>query len=190
METYSPPSMVSIIRNASYYNAYMEMVTKHDRKITAAKGGKKKLATKADQSKKPTTAKQSKPMSTKQSKPAPAKKPKAAQEKPSEPPPTKQSKRGKVRKVRKGKSPLKLINEDEEVHHEPEPQGKGEEYDVERAIQMSLELFQAHGQALIGDEQAAQSLLELQTPKKKSTTDQNIFQRRVPAIQDVTIGST
>ncbi|GKC00957.1 hypothetical protein Tco_0987093 [Tanacetum coccineum] len=190
METYSPPSMVSTIRNASYYNAYMEMVTKHDRKIAVAKGGKKKLATKADQSKKPTTAKQSKPVSTKQSKPAPAKKPKAAQEKPSEPPPTKQSKRGKVRKVRKGKSPLKLIDEDEEVHHEPEPQGEGEEYDVERAIQMSLELFQAHvegkGKGIATDEQAAQSLLELQTPKKKSTTDQYIFQRRVPATQDVT----
>ncbi|GKA93193.1 hypothetical protein Tco_0815179 [Tanacetum coccineum] len=150
METYSPPSSVSTIRNASYYNAYMEMVTKHDRKIVAAKGGKKKSASKAGQSKKPTTAKQSKPVSTKQSKPALAKKPEAAQENPLEPSPTKQSKRGKVRKVRKGKSPLKLIDEDEEVHHEPEPQDESEEYDVERAIQMSLESFQAHGQALVG----------------------------------------
>ncbi|GJS11003.1 putative ribonuclease H-like domain-containing protein [Tanacetum coccineum] len=71
---------------------------------------------------------------------------------------------------------------------------------------MSLESLQAHGQAPVGgvafreptsgitqklpiiefkgkgiatDEQVAQSLLELQTPKKKSTTDQYIFQRRI-----------
>ncbi|GJT87755.1 hypothetical protein Tco_1069472 [Tanacetum coccineum] len=138
------------IRSAPYYNAYLEMVAKHDQKIAAEKGGKKKSASKVDQSKKPTTAKQSKLVSTKQSKPAPAKKPKVAQEKPSEPSPAKQSKKGKVGKVRKGKSPLKIIDEDEEVHHEPVPQGKGEEYDVERAIQMSLESFQAHGQALVG----------------------------------------
>ncbi|GJW17604.1 hypothetical protein Tco_0025040 [Tanacetum coccineum] len=51
------------IRNTSYYNAYLEMVVKHDHKIAAAEGGKKKSASEADQSKKPTTAKQSKPMS-------------------------------------------------------------------------------------------------------------------------------
>ncbi|GJU62747.1 hypothetical protein Tco_1244582 [Tanacetum coccineum] len=153
------------IRNASYYNAYVEMVAKHDRKIAAAEGGKKKSASKADQSKKPTT--------TKQYKPAPAKKPKVAQEKPSEPSPAKQSKRGKVRKVRKGKSPLKLINEDEDVHHEPKTQGEGEEYDVERAIQMSKR------KGIATNEHVAQSLLELQTPKKTSTTDQYIFQRRI-----------
>ncbi|GKA70942.1 hypothetical protein Tco_0777081, partial [Tanacetum coccineum] len=191
------------IRNAPYYNAYLEMVAKHDHKIAAEEGGKKKSASKADQSKKPATAKQSKPMSSMQSKPVPAKKPKVAQEKPSEPSLAKHPKRGKVRKVRKGKSPLKLINKEEEVHHEPEHQDEGEEYDIERAIQMSLESFQVHGQAFIGyvafceptasgvtqnlpvvegkwkriatDEEAAQSLLELQTLKKKSTTDQYIF---------------
>ncbi|GJW21296.1 hypothetical protein Tco_0031918 [Tanacetum coccineum] len=103
------------IRNAPYYNAYLEMVAKHDHKIAAEEGGKKKSTSKADQSKKPATAKQSKPVSS----------------------------MGKVRKVRKGKSPLKLINEEEEVHHEPEPQDEGEEYDIERAIQMSLESFSA-----------------------------------------------
>ncbi|GKB41567.1 hypothetical protein Tco_0886509 [Tanacetum coccineum] len=36
------------IRSAPYYNAYMEMVAKHDQKITAEKGGKKKSASKAD----------------------------------------------------------------------------------------------------------------------------------------------
>nr|GEY29516.1 hypothetical protein [Tanacetum cinerariifolium] len=56
------------IRNIPYYNAYLEMVAKHDRKVTAKKGGKKK----------PATAKQfkSEPVKEKSSKPAPAPKPK------------------------------------------------------------------------------------------------------------------
>ncbi|GKG58188.1 hypothetical protein Tco_0589799, partial [Tanacetum coccineum] len=33
---------------------------------------------------------------------------------------------------------------------EPEHQGEGEEYDVEQAIQISLESFQAQGQAHVG----------------------------------------
>nr|GFD18566.1 hypothetical protein [Tanacetum cinerariifolium] len=35
-------------RYASYYNAYLEMVAKHDRKMAAEEGGKKKSASKAD----------------------------------------------------------------------------------------------------------------------------------------------
>ncbi|GJZ06299.1 hypothetical protein Tco_0540092 [Tanacetum coccineum] len=60
------------IRNAPYYNAYMEMVAKHDQKIAAKKGGKKK----------PVTAKQlkPKPVKEKSSKPAPAPKPKMSLE--------------------------------------------------------------------------------------------------------------
>ncbi|GJX75557.1 hypothetical protein Tco_0322368 [Tanacetum coccineum] len=179
------------IRNAPY-NAYLEMVAKHDKKIAAKKGGKKKAAAKADQSKKPTTAKQPKPVPSKQSKPAPA---------------------TKLKKVRKGKSSLKLI--DEEVQQEPEPQGESEDFDLNRAIQMCLETFQAHGQAPVGgvticeqveeaarplpavkgkgkaiatDEQAAQSLLALHTPKRRSATDQFIFQRRTPATEKASTG--
>ncbi|GJY38650.1 retrovirus-related pol polyprotein from transposon TNT 1-94 [Tanacetum coccineum] len=103
------------IRNASYYKAYLEMVAKHDRKITAENGGKKK----------PATAKQLKP--------------KSAKEKSSKPTPTP-----------KPKNPLQLIDEDEPTQPEPEPEtkylGEGDEYDVERAIQMSLESFQAQSQ--------------------------------------------
>ncbi|GJT99756.1 hypothetical protein Tco_1110095, partial [Tanacetum coccineum] len=142
--------ITNTIRNAPYYNAYMEMVAKHDKKIIAEKGGKKKSASKADQSKKPTTYKQPKLVPSKQSKPAPAMKSKVTQEKPSKPSHVKHPKRGKVQKVRKGKSSLKLIDEDEEVHHEPEPQGVGEDYDLNRPIQISLETFQAYGQAPIG----------------------------------------
>ncbi|GKD04781.1 hypothetical protein Tco_1179755 [Tanacetum coccineum] len=46
------------IWNAPYYNAYLEMVAKHDRKIAAEEGGKKMSTSKADQSKKLATAKQ------------------------------------------------------------------------------------------------------------------------------------
>ncbi|GJX43781.1 hypothetical protein Tco_0260457 [Tanacetum coccineum] len=52
------------------------------------------------------------------------------------------------------KTPLQLINEDEPTQPQPEPEpehhGKGDEYDVERAIQMSLESFQAQSQAHVG----------------------------------------
>ncbi|GKD93589.1 hypothetical protein Tco_1373426, partial [Tanacetum coccineum] len=71
-----------------------------------------------------------------------------------QPSPVKQPKRGKVQKLRKGKPSLQLIDKDEPTQPEPEPepehQGKGEEYDVEHAIQMSLESFQAQSQAHVG----------------------------------------
>ncbi|GJW74820.1 hypothetical protein Tco_0134190 [Tanacetum coccineum] len=59
----------NIIRMATYYNAYLEMVAKHDRKVASKKEGKKK----------PASAKQPKPKLAieKSSKPAPAPKPKA-----------------------------------------------------------------------------------------------------------------
>ncbi|GKD00199.1 hypothetical protein Tco_1170473 [Tanacetum coccineum] len=43
-----------------------------------------------------------------------------------------------------------MVDEDEEVQHEPEPQVEDEEYDLQRGIQMCLESFQAHGQPLVG----------------------------------------
>nr|GEY41011.1 hypothetical protein [Tanacetum cinerariifolium] len=57
------------IKNASYYIAYLEMVEKHERRITAEKeGGKKKTAPKADKPIKPAPAKQAKPATAKQPK--------------------------------------------------------------------------------------------------------------------------
>nr|GEW85534.1 retrovirus-related Pol polyprotein from transposon TNT 1-94 [Tanacetum cinerariifolium] len=63
------------IKNAPYYNAYLEMVVKHDRKVTAEKEGKMKTVS-AKQPK-------SKPAIEKSSKPTPAPKPKATKERPS-----------------------------------------------------------------------------------------------------------
>ncbi|GKE36841.1 hypothetical protein Tco_1460246, partial [Tanacetum coccineum] len=121
----------------------------------------RKIAAERGEKKKPATAKQPKPKPAKEksSKPAPATKPKVTKEKPSKP-------------------SLQLIVEDEPTQPEPEPepkhQGEGEEYDVERAIHMN--------------EQAAQSLLALPTPKRRSTTDQFIFHRRTPATEEASIG--
>ncbi|GKG41961.1 hypothetical protein Tco_0473712, partial [Tanacetum coccineum] len=47
-----------------------------------------------------------------------------------------------------------------------------------------LPMVEGKGKGIITDEQAALSLLDLHNPKKKSTTDQYIFQRRTPATED------
>nr|GEY71966.1 hypothetical protein [Tanacetum cinerariifolium] len=130
------------IHNIHQWSGSPLNLAKDDLSLGNLKGRKKKSASKADKPKKPVPSKQSKP--------APATKPKVGQEKPSESSPTKHPKRGKVQKVDKGKSHLKLIDKDEEVHHELEPQGEDEDYDLNRAIQMSLETFHAHGQAPVG----------------------------------------
>ncbi|GJW10732.1 retrovirus-related pol polyprotein from transposon TNT 1-94 [Tanacetum coccineum] len=117
------------IKNAPYYNAYLEMVAKHDQKIATKKGGKKK----------PATAKQlkPKPVKEKSSKPAPAPKLKVTREKPAKPSPAKHPKGGK---------------------------------------------------AITTEEQAAQSLLALHMPKRRSATDQFIFQRWTPATEEASTG--
>ncbi|GJW42329.1 hypothetical protein Tco_0071128 [Tanacetum coccineum] len=130
------------IRNAPYYNACLEMVAKHDRKIAAEKEGKKKTA----------SAKQPKsmPATEKTSKPAPASKPMAT--------PLQKAGRGKVAKVRTVKSSFQLVDEPYEEPAQPEPElvpktvylGAGEEHDVEQAIQMSLKSFHAEGHAHVG----------------------------------------
>nr|GEU94140.1 hypothetical protein [Tanacetum cinerariifolium] len=62
------------LKNAPYYNAYLEMVAKREWKIAAKKeGGKKKTDPKADKPMKPAPAKQAKPATAKQSKLKPVK---------------------------------------------------------------------------------------------------------------------
>nr|GEW97794.1 E-beta-farnesene synthase [Tanacetum cinerariifolium] len=160
------------IRNAPYYNAYLKMVAKHDKKITAEEGGKKKAASKADKSKKPA--------SSKQYKPAPAQKPKVSQEKPSKPSLAKKASKGKVAKVRKGKSGFQLVDEKDQTEREPEPQVKN----MISKVTQQLLMVEGKGKAIAIDEQAVQSLLDPYKPKKKSTTDQYIFQRRIPMTEE------
>ncbi|GJW66497.1 hypothetical protein Tco_0120921 [Tanacetum coccineum] len=117
------------IKNAPYYNAYLEMVAKHDQKIATKKGGKKK----------PATAKQlkPKPVKEKSTKPAPAPKLKVTQENPAKP------------------------------SHAKHPKG---------------------GKAITTEEQAAQSLLALHMPKRRSATNQFILQRCTPATEEASTG--
>ncbi|GJY11411.1 hypothetical protein Tco_0379596 [Tanacetum coccineum] len=193
------------IRNAPYYNAYLEMVAKHDQKVAAEKEGKKKtLSTKQPKSKsaiekssKPAHAAKPKPAKEKPSKPSNAKPP---QPKPSKPTPLQKTGKGKVIKVLNMKSSFRLVDKPDEEpaqpEPEPEPEQEGKEYDMERAIQMSLESFQSQGHAHVGgngkaivtEEQAAQSLLALHTPKRRSTTDQFIFQRKTIATEEALTG--
>ncbi|GJU17417.1 retrovirus-related pol polyprotein from transposon TNT 1-94 [Tanacetum coccineum] len=181
------------IKNAPYYNAYLEMVAKHDQKVTAKKEGKKKSTSTSNPSQSQLSRSQA----------------------------NQHRSRSQSCKSSYRKEFSQLVGEpnEEPAHsepeHEPEHQGEGEEFDMEHAIQMSLESFQAQGHARVGgvaiqepiaeairpllvaegkgkavvtEEQAAQSLLSLHTPKRRSTTDQFIFQRRTPATKEESIG--
>nr|GEU87536.1 retrovirus-related Pol polyprotein from transposon TNT 1-94 [Tanacetum cinerariifolium] len=150
---------------------------------------------------------------------------KVSKKKPSKPTPS--------RKVQKGKPSLKLVAEEEEVQHEPEPQveetdvdlkralklsldssqpqGQVEEEDVELelALKMSLDSFQAQSQTLVGgvvihecmaeeirklpevegkgkaivtEEQATHSLLDLHKSKKKNDSERT-KSRTEPEVQ-------
>ncbi|GJX34190.1 hypothetical protein Tco_0245747 [Tanacetum coccineum] len=89
------------------------------------------------------------------------------------PSPAKRSKAGKVVKKRTKKSSLQLVDEgvDEGVPDK-------EPLEPESGKFQPLPEVQGKGKEKVGVEQAAQVLLNLQTPKKKSPADQYIFQRR------------
>nr|GEX70191.1 retrotransposon protein, putative, unclassified [Tanacetum cinerariifolium] len=118
-------------KNAPYYNAYLEMVLKHDLKMSAEKKGNKKTV----------SAKQPKSMPAveKASKPEPASKSKASKERPSKPSADEPPKL----KPAKEKSTMTTLPQ-------PTHKGKGDEDDMELAIRMSLETFQAQSQAHVG----------------------------------------
>nr|GEX90781.1 retrovirus-related Pol polyprotein from transposon TNT 1-94 [Tanacetum cinerariifolium] len=196
------------IRNAPYHNAYLEMVSKHGQKVTAEKEGKKKTVS-AKQPK-------SKPAVEKSSKAPPAPKPKATKEKPSK---ASTAKTPKLKSTKEKSTKTTLPKQADKAHFEPEPklehQSEGDNDEMERVIQMSLETFQAQSQAHVGrvairepvakatrphpvvegngkaivtEEQAAQSLLALHTPKRRSIMDQFILQRRTPTTDEASTG--
>ncbi|GJR14274.1 hypothetical protein Tco_0796926 [Tanacetum coccineum] len=112
----------------------------------------------------------------KKSKPAPAK-PKEKKRKPvlesyEAQPPTKRAKAGKVTKKRSVKSLKQLVDE---FVNEGVPAAKPSLEDTKEAI---LQKVPGKGKEKVGEEQAAQVLLNLQTLKKKSSAEQYIFQRR------------
>ncbi|GJR40860.1 hypothetical protein Tco_1216544 [Tanacetum coccineum] len=152
------------IRNAPYYNAYLEMVAKHDQKFVAKKERKKKIAsakqpkskTATEKSSKPAPASKPKPAKEKPSKPSTAKPPKTkpAKEKSTKATPLQKAEKGKVAKVYNVKNSFQLVDEPDEEPTQPEPEPEPE------------------------PEQEA-----LHTPKRRTTTDQFIFQRRTPATE-------
>nr|GEV99436.1 hypothetical protein [Tanacetum cinerariifolium] len=145
--------ITEIIRNAPYYNAYLEMVAKHERRIAAAKeGGKKKMTPKA--------GKPMKPAQVKQAKPATAKQPKPIKEKSTKP--------TTLQKADKGQAQVGGVAIREPIAEATRP----------------LSVVEGMGKAIATQEQAAQSLLARHTPKRKSTTDQFIFQRQTPATEE------
>ncbi|GKC34238.1 hypothetical protein Tco_1046622 [Tanacetum coccineum] len=186
------------IRNAPYYNAYLEMVAKHDQKVAAEKEGKKKTAsTKQPKSKsateklsKPAPAAKPKPAKEKLSKPSTAKPPKP---KPTKPTPLQQTRKGKVTKFHNVKSSFQLVDDPDEepaqpkLEPEPEQEGVAIQEPVAKAIRPLL-VVEGKGKAIVIEEQAGQSLLALHTPKRRSTTDQFIFQRRTPATKEASTG--
>ncbi|GJU53679.1 copia protein [Tanacetum coccineum] len=195
------------IRNAPYYKAYLEMVAKHDQKVATEKEGKKKTA--STKQLKPTPAKE------KSSKPAPAQKPKVTKEKPSKPSTAKTPKpkpakekstkatplqkagMGKVTKVRNVKSSFQLVDKPDEEPAQPKPSIKAEGHAHVGGVAIRepvteatrpLPVVEGKGKAIVTEEQVAQSLLALHTPKRRSTTDQFIFQRQTPATEEASTG--
>ncbi|GKE40038.1 hypothetical protein Tco_1463443, partial [Tanacetum coccineum] len=152
------------IRNAPYYNAYLEMVVKHDQKAAAKMEEKKKTTSVKKPKPKPAKEKPSKPSTAKLSKPKPAK------EKSTKDTPLQKVGKGKVAKVRNVKSSFQLVDEPDEEPTQPEPepepehQGEGEEYDVECAIKMNLESFHAAGHAHVRGVAICEPVVEATRP--------------------------
>ncbi|GKB43463.1 hypothetical protein Tco_0888405 [Tanacetum coccineum] len=142
--------LTDAIRNGKYYQKYLDMTARKPRQPTAVtheESVKKNTISLAYKSKKSGSAKQSKPV----------------KEKPSKPTPSKKIRKGKVMKVLKGKRTDHLVNEeDEEPQPAPEIPVDDDEYNLQRG----------KGKGITTDEQAAQSLLELQKSKKKNIAEE------------------
>nr|GEY28263.1 reverse transcriptase domain-containing protein [Tanacetum cinerariifolium] len=206
------------IKGAPYYGEYQEHVAKYQQHLDAEHGkaveGGATESSKATKVAKPMAAKATKPGSDPKPKPAPTqpskavleKKRKLVQETPDKPSPEKRSKCGRVRKIRKPMSSLKLVDEPsaEDVPVE-EPAYNEEKANLQRALELRLKEQAKHtqgpsrlvvirepnsgriqhlpevqgkGKENVVEEQAAHDLLTLQTLKNKSRVDQFIFQRR------------
>ncbi|GJX35854.1 hypothetical protein Tco_0247411 [Tanacetum coccineum] len=119
------PLITEAIQQSSYYPDYLEMVAMNTKKTPQESASKQPATKRAPPKKKPTTTTPVKP-----SKPAPA-------------PTKKPSKRKLPQKIRKGKPSFQLVDEEEdEAHQQPEPQGEGNDPDLELAKKISLDEHQ------------------------------------------------
>ncbi|GJT62522.1 retrovirus-related pol polyprotein from transposon TNT 1-94 [Tanacetum coccineum] len=183
-----------VIRGADYYEAYLNKVAKHQRFLA----GEEVSDPDSPAPKPAKPARQTKPKPTKQSKPtepkAASKKPKPAPAKPQKkkrkpvsesseaPPLAKRAKAGKVVKKRTRKAILQKIFARELNRMPPNSRGPlpscGTSGKSDTGKFQPLPEVPGKGKEKVGEEQAAQVLLNLQTPKKKSPAEQYIFQRR------------
>nr|GEZ87428.1 hypothetical protein [Tanacetum cinerariifolium] len=155
-------------------------------------------SSKATKVTKPKAAKATKPASDPKRKPTltqppkafPEKKQKLVQETPDEPSPAKRSKGGRVRKICKPMSSLKLVDKPsaEDVLVE-EPAYNEEEANLQRALELILkeqaEQTQRPARPVVIREPDSRRIQPLpETPKNKSFVDQFIFQRRTPMLAE------
>ncbi|GJU25558.1 hypothetical protein Tco_1164179 [Tanacetum coccineum] len=149
--------LTDAIHNAKYYPKYLDMAARKPRQPTAVideESVKKKKVSPTDKSKKPAPAKQMNHVKEKSTKPTTSTK----------------ARKGKVLKVQKGKRSDRLVDEeDKEPQPALEPQIEDDEYNLQRGVTRSLLVVEGKGKAIATDEQAAQSLLELQQLKKKNS---------------------
>ncbi|GJY82175.1 hypothetical protein Tco_0494926 [Tanacetum coccineum] len=181
-----------VIRGSDYYNAYLERVAKHQRHLAGEEVSdhESPAPTKQPTISK-TTAKKPKPVLAKPQE----KKRKPVLESSKAQPPAKRAKAGKVVKKRTVKSSKQLVDKfvDEGVPIAKPRLEDTEEEILQKVLEESLTdtgklqpLLEVPGKGKekVGEEQAAQVLLHLQTPKKKSPTEQYIFQRCTPVLSE------
>ncbi|GJR19319.1 hypothetical protein Tco_0967846 [Tanacetum coccineum] len=171
-----PDTLISEeIRTAAYYSEYVAKVTKYQRYLAGE-------AVSDDDAPAPKPAKGATTKSTRKPKPQSSKTAhqKLVEDTTKAPSQAKHLKAGKVLKKRTLSSTPQLVDEfvDEGVPNK-EPMHVFREPDTGK-IQPLLEV-EGKGKEKVGEEQAAQVLLNLQTPKKKNPVEQFIFQRRTPA---------
>ncbi|GJV44271.1 hypothetical protein Tco_1428807 [Tanacetum coccineum] len=198
------------IRTASYYPEYVAKVAKYQRFLAKeevsdddapppkpAKGAKSKTT------KKPTSTQQTKP----KTKPSTTKTTKSTSSQPPKPKPAPAKPQEKKRKwvldateapsqAKRSKAEPRVDDEEAIVqkvleesmkdaypaHQGPLPPVVFREPDSGKL--QPLPKVQGKGKEKVGEEQVAQVLLNLQTPKKKNPAEQFIFQRRTPAIAE------
>ncbi|GJR95756.1 hypothetical protein Tco_0267930 [Tanacetum coccineum] len=197
------------IRSTTYYPEYVAKVAKYQRYfIGEVVSDDEAPATKPAKGATPKTTRKPKPQSPKTApvaKPAASKISKSTSSQPTKSKPTPAKPQEKKRKL----STLQLV--DEFVYEgvpADEPRFGDEEADMHKAVEESLKdayvaprgplppvvirepepgkyeplpEVQGKGKEKVGEEQAAQVLLNLQTPKKKNSAEQFIFQRCTPA---------
>nr|GEY69876.1 monodehydroascorbate reductase [Tanacetum cinerariifolium] len=191
------------IKGAPYYGEYQEHVAKYqqypDVEHGKAEEGGATESLKATKGTKPKAAKATKPAgdkastltSTQPPKPKPAltqpskvvpeKKRNLVMDTPDEPSPTKRSKGRLVGKIRKPRSPLKLVDKPS-TEDAPGPTRPVVIRKPDSRRVQPLPDVQGKGKEKVFDEQAAHNLLTLSTLKNKSHVDQFIFQRHTPML--------